>query len=179
MISRVKKSKWTNTLLAIVLIIAIGLVGLSGCKPPEPTTPAKTNTLTPTPTATAAPAASGSAQVYKNPNLKLSITFPASWSGKYRVNETDEGIYVYFTPREKIPDGLGFFFCIRKKSKDFDELQYDSIGGKREIIINGIAYFVGGPLDVNLPEDNPEFRTFLKLTRQVPEVVNSVKGINS
>lgn len=33
MISKFKKSKWTNTLLALILIISIGFIGLTGCKP--------------------------------------------------------------------------------------------------------------------------------------------------
>ena len=33
MISTFKKSKWTSTLLAIILIISVGLIGLTGCKP--------------------------------------------------------------------------------------------------------------------------------------------------
>ncbi|MFL0245691.1 M56 family metallopeptidase [Candidatus Clostridium stratigraminis] len=32
MISKFKKSKWTNTLLSIILIISVGLIGLTGCK---------------------------------------------------------------------------------------------------------------------------------------------------
>lgn len=32
MISKFRKSKWTNTLLALVLIISVGLTGLTGCK---------------------------------------------------------------------------------------------------------------------------------------------------
>jgi bla regulator protein BlaR1 len=32
MISKFKKGKWTSTLLAIILIISVGLIGLTGCK---------------------------------------------------------------------------------------------------------------------------------------------------
>lgn len=35
MISELRKSKWTNTVLALVLIIFIGLIGLTGCKTSE------------------------------------------------------------------------------------------------------------------------------------------------
>lgn len=118
-----------------------------------------------------------SSELYKNTNLRLSITFPASWNGKYSVKETTQGIFVYFKPKQKVSDGQGLFFCILKKTKDLNESMFDSINGKREINVNGTSYLLGGPTDISFPDNNAEFSTFRKLKEQIPDVINSIKSI--
>lgn len=55
MIKQFKKYRWTNTLVTIILILAVGLVGMTGCSIKEKTTPDNNQTetditITPTPT---------------------------------------------------------------------------------------------------------------------------------
>ena len=185
MISKFKKSKWTSTVLAMVLITSIGFLGLTGCKLSTYSSSnnnsaalSSTDTKDKT-TATDSSATSTTSKaidnpsVYKSTKLNLSIDFPASWSSLYTVKETDKGLYVYFAPA---PEGQGLFFCILKKTGDLNENFYDSIDGKKELTVNGITYFLGAPTDIALSEDNSEFKTFTKLKAQVPAVVKSIKG---
>lgn len=116
-------------------------------------------------------------EVYQNKNLGLSITFPSNWNNKYIVKETANGISVCFKPVNKV-NSTGLFFTIRKKTSDLNEEMYDSVAGKREITVNGISYFLGGPTDIGFPDDNPEFKTYRNLQEQLPSIVNSIKPIN-
>lgn len=143
----------------LLLAISLGITVFAGCSKDKITSNPK-------------------AQIYKSRSLGLSITFPADWSGKYTVKETSQGIFVYFKPAKKVNDNTGLYFCILKKTNDLNESMYDSVNGKKDISVNGIWYFLGGPTDVNFPEDHPEFNTFVKLQSQIPDIINSIKPLN-
>lgn len=141
---------------------------------PKTTNENTTNTTTkPSSANTAAP----TAEVYQNKSLNLSITFPSNWNNKYTVKENSNGISVYFKPVSKVSDGTGLYFCILKKTANLNEEMFDSVAGKREVTVNGTSYFLGGPTDVNFPEDNPEFKDFINLQKQIPTIINSIKAI--
>ena len=188
MINKLKKNKWTSTLLALILTSSIGLTGCnlsknndSNSTPTSLSNPTnnKENEFThdnTTPTNSKTP---GSTELYKSTELGLSIAFPISWSNKYTVKETDEGLSVYFKPEEDLANGQGLYFCILKKTKVLNESMYDSINGKRELTVNGISYFLGGPTDIALPESSAEFNTFLKLKSEIPDIINSIKAIQN
>ncbi|MDF2882571.1 MAG: hypothetical protein K0R54_3128 [Clostridiaceae bacterium] len=159
MISNFKNKFWLSRIIFFLLVISLGISALAGCSKTKLTSNSKV-------------------QIYKSASLGLSITFPASWSDKYTVKETAQGIFVYFKPTKKVSDNAGLYFCILKKTKDLNESMYDSINGKKEVNVNGISYFLGGPTDVNFPEDHPEFNTFVKLQSQVPDIINSIKPLN-
>ncbi|KAJ51912.1 hypothetical protein BD780_001719 [Clostridium tetanomorphum] len=113
---------------------------------------------------------------YKSKKFGFSLTFPESWKGKYRVEEKDNSLSVYFQPKEKVGDGLGLFFTIIKKTKDLNEEFYDSIYGcEKYYKINGETYFLGGPTDVNFPETHAEFKTFLTMKKEIPQVMKTFK----
>lgn len=94
------------------------------------------------------------------------------------MKENSNGISVYFKPVSKVSDGTGLYFCILKKTANLNEEMFDSVASKREVTVNGTSYFLGGPTDVNFPEDNPEFKDFINLQKQIPTIINSIKAIN-
>lgn len=113
---------------------------------------------------------------YKSKKFGFSITFPEGWRGKYRVEEKDNCVAVYFQPKEKVGEGVGLLFSIIKKTNDLDEGMYDSIYGcDKYYKINGETYFLGGPTDVNFPETHPEFKTFLAIKKEIPQVMKTLK----
>ncbi|WP_027626508.1 hypothetical protein [Clostridium lundense] len=113
---------------------------------------------------------------FKSKKFGFSLTFPESWRDKYRVEEKDDCVAVYFQPKEKVGNGLGLLFAIIKKTKDLDENMYDSIYGcEKYYKINGETYFVGGPTDVNFPETHPEIKTFLNIKKEIPQVMKTLK----
>lgn len=118
----------------------------------------------------------GSKMEFKSKKFGFSLTFPESWRDKYRVEEKDDCVAVYFQPKEKVGNGLGLLFAIIKKTKDLDENMYDSIYGcEKYYKINGETYFLGGPTDVNFPETHPEFKTFLNIKKEIPQVMKTLK----
>lgn len=113
---------------------------------------------------------------YQSAKFGLSMEFPSSCKGKYMVEENESGIDVYFKPKQKVDDGMGLLFSIIKKTNDLDEGMYDSISGaKKYYEVNGVTYLVGGPTDVSFPETHPEFKTFLKIKADIPEVLKTLK----
>lgn len=229
MISNFKKSSWRSTFVSLLLILSVGIAGLTGCNTlagmnssdntkaltvpgddkkvstdietkasdnntvvassstktvstiSDTQVPAKNKSTSPdTPVDTNAVKQATSdtvSEVYKSANLGLSLVFPTNWIGKYTVKETTQGIYVYFKPKKYIADGVGLYFCILKKTKDFDGSHYDSINGKREVTVNDASYFLGGPTDIGFPDDNSEYNDFKKLQSQIPDIINSIKSL--
>lgn len=116
--------------------------------------------------------------IYKNNKLGFSLTFPESWKDKYRIEESEIGIMVYFKPTEKAEDGDGKLFGIIKKSDDLDEDYFNTIGKQRYFEAKGITYVIGGPTDVNFPEDHSEFNVFLKMTDECVDVLKTLKVID-
>ncbi|MCY6370706.1 hypothetical protein [Clostridium ganghwense] len=114
---------------------------------------------------------------YKNEKLGFSLIFPESWKGKYRVEENDMGIMVYFEPKEKIQEkGAGYLFgIINKSSKDLDEDHFDTVCDKRYFKTKDDTYVIGGPTGITFSEDNPKFPTYRKLQLQIPEVIKTIK----
>jgi hypothetical protein len=114
----------------------------------------------------------------KYDKLGFSINFPDSWKGKYTVNESNEGIRVYFKPSSENTVGSGFLFGVLKKSDNLDESTFDTVSSKvRYFTAKGITYVVGGPTDVNFDENDPEFNVFLKMSKESAKVVETLKGL--
>ncbi|QEK11412.1 YARHG domain-containing protein [Crassaminicella thermophila] len=115
---------------------------------------------------------------FKSSKLGFSLTFPKSWEGKYRVEEYDMGITVYFKPKEQMKDMCGeFFSIINTESADLNENSYDTIGDKRYFEVNDIKYFIGRPTDFAFPEDHPESKVFYKMNLEVEEVLKTLKKL--
>jgi hypothetical protein len=120
------------------------------------------------------PSSTGTAEV-KITRFGYPITFPASWKDKYKIVETDVSVSVYFNPKEKADDGLGLFFTIIKKTNALDESRYDSVGDFTHFEFKDIAYFIGGPMDINFSETHTEFKTFLQMKKEVPGILMPLK----
>lgn len=118
-------------------------------------------------------------QTFVSKNLGFTITFPASWTDKYSIVEENNGVRVYFKPKNKAPNGAGLLFKIVKKGPDVDESYLDSIpGSQRYFTAKNTTYVIGGPTDVNFPGDHPEFKTFLKMSRDSSTPLKTLKAIN-
>ena len=119
-----------------------------------------------------------SENIYKNEKLGFSITFPDSWKGKYTVEEKDNGIRVCYKPKVNIQDqGSGFLFTVLKNTPDLSD-QLDTVSYKmRYFKAKGITYIIGGPTDMPFDSNHPEFQTYLKMTREKPQVVETLKGL--
>jgi len=78
------------------------------------------------------------------------------------------------------PDNtVGMLFKIIKRSPTVDESVLDSIpGAKRYFTTKGITFVIGSNTDVSFPKDNPEFKDFLKLSKDSSSVINTITSIN-
>ena len=112
---------------------------------------------------------------YKSEKIGFTLSFPGNWKDQYSIVEKDKSVSVYFKPKEKLDNTGGLFFTIIEKTDDLDEEMFDSIYGTEKYIkINEVIYFIGGPLDVNFPENHPEFNDFLKLKNDIPEILKTI-----
>jgi hypothetical protein len=107
--------------------------------------------------------------------FEFPLVFPTSWKDKYKIVETDHSVSVYFNPKEKADAGSGLFFTIIKKTNDLDENRYDSVVDFKHFEFKGIAYFIGGPMDVNFSETHTEYNTFLQMNKEVPGILKPLK----
>lgn len=116
---------------------------------------------------------------FKSEKLGFLLSFPESWEDKYFIEENDTSLSVYFKPKEKLDHTGGLFFTIIKKTDDLNEEMYDSIYDvERYFEANGVTYFIGGPTDLNFPENHPELNVFLDMKSKIPEIDFSVNEKN-
>lgn len=152
----------------------------------ENTTPQKENSTTPqkqtngtdkdnTPKNETKPTSQGIQ--YKNDKLGFSFTIPNDWKGKYRIEEDNMHISVYFVPKQKTTDsGSGLLFTIiNTKSKDFHEGSLDTFPGKKYFEAKGATYFIGGTTDIGFNENHPEYSIYKKLRSEVPNIIKTIK----
>lgn len=114
-------------------------------------------------------------EIYKNEVLGISFLIPENWSGKYYIKEDKEGLYVYFKSVEPVSEGEGLIFAILKRTSSDDENVFDSVGEPRIFKAKGITYITGGPTDIAFPESHKEFDDFIKMKKEVTEVVKTIK----
>lgn len=121
-----------------------------------------------------------SPQKYVSKTLGFSLTFPASWQGKYNVVENNNELIVYFKPvNHPVGAGVGRLFEIVKKTPDVNEAVLDTISGaKRDFATKGVTFVIGGPTDVAFPPDNPEYSTYKQLSSERSSVINTIESIN-
>lgn len=122
--------------------------------------------------ATTAPAETETASIqYTSTALGLAFTMPGSWADKYRVQEGDGYLAVYFKPASTIEDGLGKFFTVMKKTSEDDGGYFDD---EVQIEINDVTYICGSPTDVAYSEENPEYEAYVKMKQDVPAIIQSI-----
>ncbi|MBU3144083.1 hypothetical protein [Clostridium sp. CF012] len=118
-------------------------------------------------------------EMFKSDKLGFSVVFPETWKDKYKIEENDMGITVYFKPKEKAEGGYGKLFTfINKNSANLYEDSLDAVCDQRYFEAKGATYVIGGPTDVNFPENHPEFNTFLKMKGELKEVLKTLKIID-
>lgn len=135
------------------------------------TKPAQTTPKTTDQSSTAA------SRKYINSKLGLSITFPASWHGKYTIKENSDGLAVIFKPSNNSSQG-DRLFTIAKKGPEIENMLDTISGAQRYITAKGVTYVIGGPTDIGFPPDNPEYSTYKQLASECSSVVNTIKSIN-
>ncbi|WP_027634466.1 hypothetical protein [Clostridium hydrogeniformans] len=114
---------------------------------------------------------------YVSKALGFSITFPASWVNHYRVEESKDGIMVFFKPKDKplTYKGEGWLFLITKKTEDNEEEHYDGVGSPKTFEAKGITYLTGGPTDFPFLEDHPELNKFREMMSERSKVISTIK----
>lgn len=117
--------------------------------------------------------------VYKNTNLGIQITFPASWSGLYTVKSYDDGIGVYMIPQEPYKySSEGFLFSVTKYKSKEDENFKDTVGSKRFVTAKGVKYIIGGPTDFPIGDGEKNMKLYLKLSNEKYGVASTIKAIS-
>lgn len=104
---------------------------------------------------------------------KLGIQFdlPESYRGKYRIKYVNDGILVYYNKARE-----GGLLVQIYKGDESDEVD----GGT--VDVGGKLFTVGGPMDFNLPPDDPNINEFASLSasaigpRKVSETIRPYKG---
>ena len=120
-----------------------------------------------------------SPQKYVSKNLGFSLTFPASWQGKYTIAEDNNGLAVIFKPTNHPAEGGGMLFTVAKKTPELYEGMLDTISGaKRSFTANGVDFVIGGPTDIGFPPDNPEYSTYKQLSSERSSVINTIQSVN-
>lgn len=115
---------------------------------------------------------------YNNSNLGFTISFPINWRNKYRIDELDWGIIVYFKSTQKpIEVGGEFFIIINTESEDFAEDEFSTFDNIKYFNACGNKYFIGGTKDVPLTEDHPEFEVFIKMRKDMPKILETIKSL--
>jgi hypothetical protein len=118
-------------------------------------------------------------EMFKSDKFGFSLIFPETWKDKYRIEENDRGIIVYFKPQEKVEAGYGrLFTLINKNSPNLHEDSLDTICDQRYFEAKGVTYVIGGPTDINFPENHAEFNVFLKMNGERKEVLNTLEIID-
>lgn len=106
-----------------------------------------------------------------SPKLGIQFDLPASYRGKYRIEYVNDGMTIYYN---KAREG-GLLVKIYKGDKsDFVDGGTVSVGGK--------VFTVGGPMDFNIPPDDPNINEFATLSSgeigpiKVSETIRPYKG---
>ncbi|MCR3761485.1 M56 family metallopeptidase [Clostridium felsineum] len=110
---------------------------------------------------------------YESQSLGIAITFPENWSGKYYVSESSGWLTVYCKGQKHD----GELLWIHRNSPEITGQGYDTIDGKNVFTVGSADYFVGGPTGITIEEDDPNFKDFMTMHSQLPQVVNSMRAI--
>lgn len=111
---------------------------------------------------------------YENKELGLSMTFPASWRGRYEIIlNGKEGMTVMMKLKQTSEEEAGILFCI--ESEDM----YHILDGVRTIQSkNGIKYYAGRQTGMTVSEYNPQLQEYRAMSREAYNVLNTIKPIN-
>lgn len=111
---------------------------------------------------------------YENKELGLSMTFPASWRGRYYIdNNGKDGMTVFMKLKQSDGPASGALINI------VNDEYYHIIDSVRTIQSkNGIKYYAGTRKDFPIDPNNPQLQEFLTMSREAYNVINTIKPIN-
>lgn len=99
---------------------------------------------------------------------------PASWRDKYYISDEGSKVNIY-TKSDKNSSGYGLLITITNDGASCGNGEYlDTIGGEKVKNINGNTYYVGGPLDFRMGEDDPLVEVYKNMIQQRGSVVKSL-----
>lgn len=112
---------------------------------------------------------------YISNNFKLAIDFPANWENKYTVVEDGTNLMVCL---KNVTYGDGLFFLITNDLTQYDNGNHlDRVGGKREVVSNGVTYTIGAYPGMSIGDEDPNFQLYLQLSSDVSSIVSTIRAI--
>lgn len=141
------------------------------------TKPTKETTSTQKETNTKNENSTATSDITYNSTLGFSMKFPSSWKDRFTIKQGVDSISVYFKSSDpNTPKNIGLFFVIMKNTPE-DEDHYDSIGVDKHFTVGDKTYFVGGPTDSGLDENNKDFKLFLSMNKDRKKIIESMKPL--
>lgn len=112
---------------------------------------------------------------YISNKFKLAIDFPANWENKYTVVEDGTELKVCL---KNVTYGDGLFFLITNDLTEYNNGEHlDRVGGKREVISNGVTYRIGSYPGMSIGEEDPNLQLYLQLSSDVSSIVSTIRAI--
>ena len=107
--------------------------------------------------------------------LGIAFTVPEDWAGKYRVEERNGYLSVYFVPSVPFDDsfGDGFIFTITKQTSEDDEYFLDN---SRKLDINGVPYICGTSTDVSYSPEQPEYEIYEEMFQDYSDIMETIRA---
>lgn len=111
---------------------------------------------------------------YENKEIGLSMSFPGSWRGKYKIiNHGKDGITIMMKLNQTTGAGEGRLISIES------ETTYGMLDSVKIIQSkNGVKYYVGTPTDFPISGDNSQYDEFKRMARESYNIVQGTKAIN-
>lgn len=112
---------------------------------------------------------------YTSSGLGITFDIPASWKDKYYIDDTGSTVKIY-TKHSQNNIGCGLLVTITSDGESCGNGEYlDTIGGEKVKNINGKTYYVGGPLDFRMEEDDSLVEVYRNMIQQRESVVKSLR----
>lgn len=112
---------------------------------------------------------------YTSSGLGITFDMPASWRDKYYIEDTGSIVKIY-TKHSQNNIGCGLLITITSDGESCGNGEYlDTIGGEKAKNINGKTYYVGGPLDFRMEEDDSLVEVYRNMIQQRESVVKSLR----
>ena len=112
---------------------------------------------------------------YISNNFKLAIDFPANWENKYTVVEDGTNLMVCL---KNVTYGDGLFFLITNDLTQYDNGNHlDRVGGRREVVSNGVTYTIGAYPGMSISDEDPNFQLYMQLSSDVASIVSTIRAI--
>ena len=109
----------------------------------------------------------------------ISFMIPQKWVGRVAITELEEGVEVYYNPRQPVSTkygSVGFLFAIYKRSTSpVYEHHFDSVGKPRYLTVGEVEYVIGGPTHFDFPDNHPEVKAFMEFGDDIQSVLDTLK----